>query len=69
MDHTTKDGESKLLRRCTYPLTAVGVATRIYTNLAVLDVAGDAFAVREMAPGLTLAGLQDVTDAPLTMAA
>src|SRR5208282_2408203 len=41
MDHTTKDGESKLLRRCTYPLTAVSAATRVYTNLAVLDVMGD----------------------------
>src|ERR1700731_4387640 len=68
MDHTTKDGESKLMRRCTYPLTAVGVATRVYTNLAVLDVAGDGFAVRDMAPGLTFEALQDVTDAPLRTA-
>ena len=68
MDHTTKEGESKLLRRCTYPLTAVGVATRVYTNLATLDVTGEAFAVREMAPGLSFEALQDVTDAPLTKA-
>jgi 3-oxoadipate CoA-transferase, beta subunit len=58
-----------LLRRCTYPLTAVGVATRVYTNLAVLDVTGDAFTVRQMVPGLTLETLQDLTDAPLKMAA
>ena len=68
MDHTTKDGESKLMRRCTYPLTAVGAAKRVYTNLAVLDIAGDGFAVREMVPGLTFAALQDMTDAPLKMA-
>jgi 3-oxoadipate CoA-transferase beta subunit len=68
MDHTTKDGESKLMRRCTYPLTAVGAATRVYTDLAVLDVAGDSFAVREMAPGLTFEALQEVTAAPLKMA-
>ena len=68
MDHTTKAGESKLMRRCTYPLTAVGAARRVYTNLAVLDVTGDGFAVREMAPGLTFEALQDVTDAPLKMA-
>ena len=68
MDHTTKDGESKLLRRCTYPLTAVGVATRVYTNLAVLDVMGEAFAVREMAPGLSFETLQGMTDAPLKAA-
>ena len=68
MDHTTKDGESKLMRRCTYPLTAVGAAKRVYTNLAVLDVTGDGFAVREMVPGLTFEALQDVTDAPLRLA-
>jgi 3-oxoadipate CoA-transferase, beta subunit len=68
MDHTTKDGESKLMRRCTYPLTAVGAAKRVYTNLAVLDVTGDGFAVREMVPGLTFEALQDVTDAPLKLA-
>jgi 3-oxoadipate CoA-transferase, beta subunit len=68
MDHTTKTGESRLVRRCTYPLTAIGVVKRIYTNLAVIDVTPDGFAVREMVPGLTLAALQDVTDAPLRMA-
>jgi 3-oxoadipate CoA-transferase beta subunit len=69
MDHTTKTGESRLVRRCSYPLTAVGVVKRIYTNLAVIDVTPDGFAVREMVPGLTLAALQEVTDAPLRMAA
>jgi 3-oxoadipate CoA-transferase beta subunit len=68
MDHTTRDGESKLMRRCTFPLTAVGAAKRVYTNLAVLDIAGNGFAVREMVPGLTFAALQAVTDAPLKMA-
>jgi 3-oxoadipate CoA-transferase, beta subunit len=68
MDHTTKDGESKLMRRCTYPLTAVGAAKRVYTNLAVLDVTGDGFAVREIVLGLSFEALQDVTDAPLKLA-
>jgi len=68
MDHTTKTGESRLVRRCTYPLTAIGVVKRIYTNLAVIDVGLDGFAVREMVPGLTLAALQEVTEAPLRMA-
>jgi len=67
MDHTTKTGESRLVRRCSYPLTAVGVVKRIYTNLAIIDVTPEGFAVREMVPGLTLAALQDVTDAPLRM--
>jgi 3-oxoadipate CoA-transferase, beta subunit len=68
MDHTTKTGESRLVRRCTYPLTAVGVVKRVYSNLAVLDVADDGFAVREMVPGMTLEELQKVTDAPLHVA-
>jgi len=68
MDHVTKSGESRLVRRCTYPLTAVGVVKRVYTNLAVLDVTDDGFAVREMVPGMTLEDLQRVTDAPLKMA-
>ena len=65
MEHQTKTGESRLVRRCTYPLTALGVVTRVYTNLAVLDITADGFAVRAMAEGLTLDALQKVTDAPL----
>jgi 3-oxoadipate CoA-transferase beta subunit len=65
MEHTTKSGESKLMRRCTYPLTAVGAAKRVYTNLAVLDITDKGFAVRDMVPGMTFEALQDVTDAPL----
>jgi 3-oxoadipate CoA-transferase beta subunit len=68
MDHVTKSGESRLVRRCTYPLTAVGVVKRVYTSLAVIDVTDDGFAVREMVPGMTLEDLQKVTDAPLRVA-
>jgi len=67
MEHTAKNGTSKLMRRCTYPLTAVGAAKRVYTNLAVLDI-DDGFVVRDMAPGLTFEALQKVTDAPLRRA-
>jgi 3-oxoadipate CoA-transferase beta subunit len=67
MDHQTKSGDSRLVRRCTYPLTALGAVKRIYTNLAVIDVTVDGFAVREMVPGLTFAALQHATDAPLRM--
>ena len=67
MDHQTKYGESRLVRNCTYPLTALGVVKRVYTNLAVLDVMPEGFTVREMVKGLTLDTLQDVTDAPLRM--
>ena len=65
MEHQTKSGESRLVRRCTYPLTALGVVKRVYTNLAVLDVTTEGFAVREMVEGLTLDALQKLTDAPL----
>ena len=65
MEHQIKSGESRLVRRCTYPLTALGVVKRVYTNLAVLDVTPDGFAVRDMVEGLTLEALQSVTNAPL----
>ena len=68
MEHTTKSGESRLKRRCDYPLTAPGVVKRVYTNLAVLDISEEGFLVRELAPGLTLEALQEVTEAPLRMA-
>jgi len=68
MEHTTKSGDSRLVERCSYPLTAPGVVKRVYTNLAVMDVTGDGFAVREMVPGLTLDALQKMTAAPLRRA-
>ena len=68
MEHQTKSGGSRLVRRCSYPLTALGAVKRVYTNLAVLDIADDGFTVRDMVPGLTLEALQNVTDAPLRMA-
>jgi 3-oxoadipate CoA-transferase, beta subunit len=67
MEHTTKTGESKLVKRCTYPLTALGAVSRIYTNYAVLDVTPRGFEVLSMVEGLSLRDLQAMTDAPLTM--
>jgi 3-oxoadipate CoA-transferase beta subunit len=68
MEHTTKAGQPRLKRKCMYPLTAHGVVSRIYTNLAVLDVTPAGFRVIEMVPGLTLSELQAMTDAPLSTA-
>ncbi len=65
MEHTTKDGRPRLVERCSYPLTAVGAVGRVYTNLAVLEVLRDGFAVIDMAPGMTLGALQDRTEARL----
>ncbi|MBX5453545.1 MAG: 3-oxoacid CoA-transferase subunit B [Acidobacteriia bacterium] len=69
MEHTTKDGKPRLVRRCSYPLTALGVVSRVYTNLAVLDVTPAGFVVREMIPGLTLEALQARTEAKLSLPA
>ena len=65
MEHQTKTGDSKIVAECSYPLTGVGCVSRIYTDLAVIDVTPEGLRVREMAPGLTLADLQAVTAAPL----
>jgi 3-oxoadipate CoA-transferase beta subunit len=65
MEHTTKAGEPKLVKTCSYPLTAPKTVKRIYTNLAVIDVTADGFGVIDMVPGLTFEELQAKTDAPL----
>ncbi len=68
MEHLTKQGESKIVARCTYPLTGVGCVNRIFTDLAVLDVTPGGLQVLERAPGLSLAELQRLTGVPLTEA-
>ncbi|WP_424811595.1 3-oxoacid CoA-transferase subunit B [Roseococcus sp. YIM B11640] len=66
MDHTTKDGRSKIVEKCGYPLTALGNVSRVYTNLAVLDVVqGLGFVVRDIAPGMSLEELQSKSSAKL----
>jgi 3-oxoadipate CoA-transferase beta subunit len=65
MEHNTRNGEPRLLRRCTYPLTAAGCVKRVYTDLAVIDVTERGFVVSDMVPGLTLEELQARTEAPL----
>jgi len=66
-EHTTKQGEAKLVRRCTYPLTGLKVVTRVFTDLAVIDVDKSGFVVREMIAGLTFEALQAKTGAALTL--
>jgi len=63
--HTTKAGEPKLVERCTYPLTGQGVVSRIYTNLAVVDVTTDGFRVVELAPGVTFDEVERQTGAQI----
>jgi 3-oxoadipate CoA-transferase beta subunit len=69
MEHTTKTGESKIVERCTYPLTGVACVKRIYTDLAVIDVTVDGLVVVEMADGLSFEELARLTAAPLRLAA
>ncbi len=66
-DHTTKDGKSKLVRRCSLPLTGVGCVMRLYTSLAVVDIEGGRFVLREKIAGLSCEDVQAVTDAELVL--
>ncbi len=58
MEHTTKTGEAKLVQTCTYPLTGLRCVSRVYTDLAVLDITPEGVRVREMASGLSFDALQ-----------
>jgi len=69
MEHRNREGISKLVERCTYPLTAVGAARRVYTDLAVIDITPEGPVVREIAAGFTFDALQGMTDARLKLAA
>ena len=65
MEHLTRQGESKLVTVCTYPLTGIGCVSRIYTDLAVIDVTVEGLKVVEMVPGLSLEELQKLSGVPL----
>ena len=67
MMHVTTNGEPKILRECTYPLTAREVVKLIVTDLAVIEVTPKGFLLREVAPGLTAEDVQSVTEARLTV--
>lgn len=65
MEHNSRNGDPKIVERCTYPLTGAGVVDRIYTDLAVIDVTPDGLVVRDMIDGMTLTELQARTGAQL----
>jgi len=68
MFHATRDGEPKLLRRCTYPLTAIRCVATVVTDLAVIDIDGEGFLLRELAPGVSIDDVRRCTGAPLRVA-
>ena len=68
MTHVTNKGEPKILTRCTCPLTAPRCVRRIYTDMALIDVAPDGLVLREVVRGLDATAVQAKTEAPLRVA-
>src|SRR5690606_3757340 len=66
-DHVTRDGRPKLVRACSLPLTGVGCVTRVYTSLAVIDIAASGFVLREKLAAISLDELQGLTGAALVV--
>ena len=65
MEHVTKSGEPKIVRQCTYPLTALACVDTVVTDVAVIDVKPDGLHLREVAPGWTIEDVRQITGAPL----
>jgi 3-oxoacid CoA-transferase B subunit len=68
MLHTTKEGGPRIVRQCTFPLTAKNCVNKIFTDLAVMDVTRKGLILREVAPGWTAEEVQDLTEAKLIFA-
>lgn len=65
MFHTTKEGKSKILKECTFPLTASNVVKKIYTDLAVMEVTKEGLVLKELVPNMTIEEVQELTEAKL----
>jgi len=68
LEHTTKEGGPRLLKRCTLPITAPGVVKLVVTDLGLFEVTPEGFKLREHAPGWTPAEIQECTEARLIIA-
>lgn len=68
MEHTNKDGEPKIMKKCTLPLTGLSVVKMIVTEMAVIDVTAQGLLLREVAPGLNPEDVQKATQAQLRVA-
>ena len=67
LEHTTRDGKPRLLRRCALPVTARGVVKLVVTNYGLFEPAGDGFVLREIAPGFTVEEVRAATGAALVV--
>jgi 3-oxoacid CoA-transferase subunit B len=67
MQHVAKDGSSKILPKCTLPLTGVGVVKKIVSELAVIDVTPEGLVLRERAPGVSVEEIRKATAAKMTI--
>lgn len=65
MSHTTKDGNPKIVKKCSYPLTGIGVVSRIYTDLAIIDVTNQGLKVIQLSPGIDKDTIINKTEAEL----
>ena len=65
MQHTTKDGEYRIVKNCSFPLTATNCVDRIFTDIAVIDVTGEGLLLKEVAPDWTADEVQELTEVPL----
>jgi 3-oxoadipate CoA-transferase beta subunit len=65
MEHLTKSGESKIVERCTYPLTGVGCVKRVYTDLATLAIGPDGVTAVDWVDGLPFDELVRISGVPL----
>ncbi|WP_313446237.1 3-oxoacid CoA-transferase subunit B [Stenotrophomonas indicatrix] len=68
MDLFTKQGESKLVAECSYPLTGLRCVSRVYTDVAVFDLGADGATVLEMVEGVDIDQLRELTGLPLALA-
>jgi 3-oxoacid CoA-transferase subunit B len=69
MEHATKDGQPKILKKCTLPLTGVKVVDTIVTEMAYMRVTPEGLVLHEIAPGLTVEDVQKATGAKLQVSA
>jgi 3-oxoacid CoA-transferase B subunit len=65
LEHRTRDGASRLLPRCSLPITAAGVVTLVVTDLGLFAPSGEGFALRDLAPGVTLEEVRAATACPI----